>query len=130
MQEIIVKPVELPQVSDFTAPMLDALTKALGVNRNVMASDKQIQKAYELLPDLLTDIPAELRNGGMMRICVAVASGLFDSALNYIWNAAILELLQKVRIFGIHIILQSIDRDFDEAKLLNMQDYRASVPSA
>lgn len=57
-----------------------------------------------------------------MRMCVAVATGLFDSAINYAWNAAIVELRDKVRRFGIHIIPQIIDKDFDEKKLLDMQD--------
>ncbi len=57
-----------------------------------------------------------------MRMCVAVASGLFDSAINYAWNAAVVELRDKVRRFGIHIIPQIIDKDFDEKKLQDMQD--------
>lgn len=114
--------VNLPAVGAFTAPMLDALTNALGVRRDVLASDGQIQNAWQNLPQLLNGIPAELRDEGIMRMCVAVATGLFDSAVNYAWNAAIIELREKVRRFGIHIVPQIIDKDFDENKLMNMQD--------
>ena len=55
-------------------------------------------------------------------MCVAVASGLFDAAVNYAWNAAIIELREKIRRFGISVIPQIIDKDFDENKLLDMQD--------
>ena len=55
-------------------------------------------------------------------MCVAVATGLFDSAINYAWNVAIIELRDKVRHFGIHIIPQIIDKDFDEKRLMDMQD--------
>lgn len=37
--------VTLPAVGGFTAPMLQALTDALGINRNVLATDAQIQNA-------------------------------------------------------------------------------------
>ena len=114
--------VTLPAVGGFTAPMLQALTDALGINRNVLATDAQIQNAWQNLPQLLNSIPPEKRDEGIMRMCVAVASGLFDSAVNYVWNAAIIELREKVRKFGINIIPQIIDKDFDEEKLMDMQD--------
>jgi hypothetical protein len=56
-------------------------------------------------------------------MCVAVASGLFDSAINYAWNAAVIELRNKVRKFGIHIIPQIIDSNFDEKRLVEQTDY-------
>jgi hypothetical protein len=122
MKELAATNVTLPAVNGFTAPMLESLTKALGIRRDVLASDAQINNAWQNLPTLLNSIPPELRDEGIMRMCVAVATGLFDSALNYIWNAAVIELRRKVRQFGIHIIPQIIDKDFDEKKLMDMQD--------
>ena len=119
---LVVSQVQLPVVSTFSAPMLTALTAALGIDRSVLASDIQIQNAWQNLPQLLSNIPPHLRTEGVMRMCVAVATGLFDSAINYAWNAAVVELRDKVRRFGIHIIPQIIDKDFDEKKLLDMQD--------
>ena len=120
--QLVLSPVQLPTVSTFSAPMLTALTDALGIDRSVLASDIQIQNAWQNLPQLLSNIPPHLRTEGVMRMCVAVATGLFDSAINYAWNAAVVELRDKVRRFGIHIIPQIIDKDFDEKKLLDMQD--------
>lgn len=120
--QLVLSPVQLPTVSTFSAPMLTALTTALGIDRSVLASDSQIQNAWQNLPQLLSNIPPHLRTEGVMRMCVAVATGLFDSAINYAWNAAVVELRDKVRRFGIHIIPQIIDKDFDEKKLLDMQD--------
>ena len=114
--------VTLPAVNQFTNPMLDSLTEAIGINRNVLASEQQIGTAWSNLPQLLTAIPPEKRDEGIMRMCVAVASGLFDAAVNYAWNAAIVELRRKIRVFGINIIPQIIDSDFDESKLLDLQD--------
>ena len=55
-------------------------------------------------------------------MCVAVATGLFDSAVNYIWNSAVTELREKVKRFGIAVIPKIIDRDFDETKLFDLKD--------
>lgn len=114
--------VNLPTISNFSAPMLSALTAAMGIDRTVLASDQQIATAWTNLPQLLNEVPPELRDEGLMRMCIAVATGLFDSALNYAWNASILQLRQKVRNFGLGIIPQIIDKDFDEVKLLDLRD--------
>jgi hypothetical protein len=115
-------PVALPAVTGTTGPMLEALTTALGVERQVLAADSQIAHAWANLPRLLDRIPPEHRNETLARMCVAVASGLFDSAINYAWNAAIVELRQKVRRFGMTVIVPIIGRQFDEVVLLDMKD--------
>jgi hypothetical protein len=55
-------------------------------------------------------------------MCVAVATGLFDSAINYAWNAAVIELRSKVRRFGLSVVPQIIGEPFDEAALLDLKD--------
>ena len=87
-----------------SAPSLDLITKALGVPRDILANDEEIQEAWWGLPRRLNQIPAELRSESLARMCVAVASGLFDAAINYVWNASITELRNKVHHFGVHIV--------------------------
>ena len=53
-------------------------------------------------------------------MCVAVATGLFDSAINYAWNAAVIELRGKVRQFGLTVIPQVTGRPFNEAALVDL----------
>lgn len=114
--------VSLPAVIEVTGPMLTALTAALGVERAIIAADSQIHHAWSNLPRLLSRIPAEHRSETLARMCVAVAAGLFDSAINYAWNAAILELRAKVRRFGLTVVPQVINKPFDEAALLDLRD--------
>jgi len=57
-------------------------------------------------------------------MCVAVSTGLFDGAMNYIWNAAILNLRTKVRNFGLPIVAQILQSDFEEKHLVELQDSR------
>ncbi len=114
--------VNLPAVLTSTSPVLDQLTEALGVSRNVLASADEIQHAWAELPRVLTKIPPELRTAQHVRMCVAVAAGLLDAAINYAWNSAILELQRKVRDFGVHIVPQVIGKAFEEKTLVELKD--------
>lgn len=115
--------VKLPAVSRLTGSMLEQLTEALGVPRDVVALDDQIEEAWDRLPRLIRRIPPHLRDDKIVKACIAIASGLFDSAINYIWNAAIVELRQKVRRFGLHVVPQILDdKSFDENSLLDLKD--------
>lgn len=114
--------VALPATAGLTGPMLSSLTSALGVDRSVLASDDQIEHAWTNLPRLLSRIPPEQRSETLVRMCVAVATGLFDSAVNYAWNSAIVELRAKVRRFGLSVIPQITGKPFDEAALVDLKD--------
>ena len=115
--------VHLPAMSANTLPVLDQLTKALGIPREILASQSEIETAWTNLPGILKKIPPALRTEGMARMCVAVASGLFDSAINYIWNCSIIELREKVKRFGLNVVEQITGKtSFDEQALLDLKD--------
>jgi hypothetical protein len=115
--------VSLPNISTQSSSMLAKLTTALGVPRGVLASEEQIQHAWSQLPRLLKEIPPDLRDTRIVKMCVAVASGLFDAGINYVWNAAVVELREKVRRFGIAVVPQVLDdKSFDEDSLLDLKD--------
>lgn len=115
--------VNLPAVMGNTLPVLDQLTDALGVPRDILASDTEIQTAWNNLPGVMNKIPPALRTEGLARMCVAVAAGLFDSAINYIWNTSIIELREKVKRFGLPVVEQLLSKqNFDEQALLDLKD--------
>ena len=115
--------VNLPAVISNTMPAISALTESLKVPRDLLASDEEIQAAWTNLPRLLRKVPPDLRTEELVRMCVAVASGLFDSAINYVWNASIIELREKVKRFGLNAVQQLINKsDFDEQALLDLKD--------
>jgi hypothetical protein len=115
--------VRLPDISPLSSPMLAQVTAALGVPRDVLAGDGQIEYAWSQLPRLIQRIPPALRDERIIKMCVAVASGLFDAAISYVWNAAIVELREKVPRFGIAVIPQVLDdKSFDEERLLDLKD--------
>lgn len=112
----------LPAVSEFTEPMLQNITGALNVDRDFLATESQIQSVWNDFPKLLSKIPHEKRNEAIMSMCIAVAAGLFDSAINYAWNATITELRNKVIQFDIHFIPRISGKSFDNNKMMNMRD--------
>lgn len=107
--------VKLPAIINNTNDVLDQLTTMLGVPRDLVASASEIQSAWNNLPEILNKIPPALRNEGMVRMCIAVSCGLFDSAINYVWNTAIIELREKIRRFGLNVVQQITTKaGFDE----------------
>jgi len=114
----------LPELPTTVLPAITALTTALGIPRSVLASDEEIEYAWRDLPRELREIPSPLRGELIARMCVAVSTGLFDGAMNYIWNAAVLQLRTKVRNFGLPIVAQILQSDFEEKHLLELQDSR------
>ena len=125
MNELVVKEdVNLPALPNTVLPAIAELTAALGIPREVLASQEEIEYAWRDLPRELREIPGDLRGELVARMCVAVSTGLFDGAMNYIWNAAILQLRQKIRNFGLAVVAQILQNDFEEKNLLELQDSR------
>lgn len=122
LQRALVSPVSLPGVTHETSSIVERLTTALGVPREILASDGDINQAWRELPEVLNKIPPHQRDPILARMCVAASVGLLDSAINYAWNAAMIELRNKVRSFGIHVVPQITNKAFDEKTLLELQD--------
>ena len=116
--------VTLPALTNSVMSTIGSLTSALNIPRDVLASDDDISHAWKNLPRELKEIPAPLRDELIARMCVAVSAGLFDGAMNYVWNAAILQLRQKVRIFGLAVVPQMLQQQFEEKDLLDLTDSR------
>ena len=118
-----VKPeVNLPALPQQMFSDIASLTSALGIPREVLAPDEEIAYAWQDLPRELRAIPPQLRGELIARMCVAVRAGLFDGAINYIWNATILHLRQRMRDFGLPVVSQILQQRFEEGDLLELQD--------
>ncbi len=114
----------LPSLPEQVMPAINELVASLGIPREMLASDEEIEYAWRDLPRELKQIPPDLRGELIARMCVAVSTGLFDGAVNYAWNAAILHLRDKVRNFGLPVVAQILEEDFEEKHLLELQDSR------
>lgn len=123
MQLIEKEKVLLPKDISLSAfPLIEEITTALGVPRDVLASDEEIFYGWQNLPRELVNVPKELRGPLLARMCVATSVGLFDGAINYIWNASIDNLRKKVRNFGYNVVGQLLGKKFEEKDLLDLKD--------
>lgn len=114
--------ISLPSVTPAVSGLLTELTSALGVPREVLASDEEIENAWANLPSILKKIDPTLRDAQIAKMCVAVATGLFDGAINFVWNASVSSLRQKVWAFGLNVVSQIRGASFKEEELLNLKD--------
>ena len=124
MNEIVIsiKEEKIPSLPTMVIPAINELIKYLKIPREVLASDEEISYAWQDLSRELKNIPVDLRGELIARMCVAVSAGLFDGAMNYIWNAAIIKLRDKLKIFGLPIIANILEKDFEEKNLVELQD--------
>lgn len=74
--------IKLPAVIESTLPALTVLTNSLGVPREILASDEEIEAAWTGLPRVLQKIPPQHRTEELAKMCIAVSVGLFDGAIN------------------------------------------------
>lgn len=112
----------LPDALEATLPQLNSIMSAFNLPREIIASDSEIAYAWRELPREIMRIPPELRDGLIVRMCVATSVGLFDGAINYIWNAVIITLKRKVKNFGLALVAQTLSKKFDEEDLNNYMD--------
>lgn len=106
-------------------PALDhvgGIIENLNLPRNIIASNREIEYAWGELPREIERIPEELRDELIVRMCIATSVGLFDGAINYIWNATVIALRKKVVNFGLSLVAQTLDRKFEEIDLLDLRD--------
>jgi len=116
------KEIKLPAIKQNSSLIISDLTNALNISRNILASDDEIDYAWGNLPKLLSKILPELRTERIAKMCIAISTGLFDSAINYIWNESIIELRNKIRRFGLNVVQQIDSNGFDEKNLLDLKD--------
>lgn len=116
------KELTLPKVETGTLPAIKEIVTALNVPREVLASEQSIVYAWRELPRELSGIPEDLRDELLARMCVATSVGLFDGAINYVWNASVNNLRKKVKHFGYNVVGQILQKKFEENDLYDMKD--------
>lgn len=117
-----IKRQNLPEVMHNTLPSIGNILQSFGLPREVIASNEEIESAWRELPREISRIPPELRDGLIARMCVATSVGLFDGAINYIWNAVILNLRTRAKNFGLGYISQVLNKKFEEEDLNDLMD--------
>lgn len=115
--------IQLPDVLQSTIPQVNELLDLFNLPREVLASDEEIFYAWRELPREIKKIPPELRNELIVKVCIASSVGLFDGAINYIWNATIISLRSRLKNFGIGSVAQALNKTLsDESDIDELMD--------
>lgn len=113
---------ELPDALETTIPHIEQLINLFNLPRNIVASNEEIFYAWRDLPREISRIPAELRDELIVKMCIASSVGLFDGAINYIWNATIITLKTRLKNFGLGVVAQILDKTITEDDLNELMD--------
>ena len=72
---------------------------------NILASDYERSMLQASLPMLLKSMPGDLKKNAtyLSKFVAASAIGLYDAALNYLWNEVIVSLREKVKLYGLDL---------------------------
>ncbi len=115
--------INLPALNDVDSEtIVDQITSSLGFPRNVLASNEEIELVWHPLKKELNSIRLEYRHELLARMVVAIRVGLFSSAVNEMWNTAIIVIRQKIKDFGLEEANQFLAFNLDDRKFKELKD--------
>ena len=78
-------------------------------SNNVIASLDERENIMNLLPTVIEKLPPEQKRNAMYlsRFVAGAAIGLFDAALNYIWDEVVVNLREKIVFYGLDIFFDN-----------------------
>ena len=93
---------------------------------NVLVDVKQRIKVIQNVPSIVDSIPIEQRKESLYisKFIAACGAGLFDSALNYIWNETIENLKKKIAVFDLEYFKSSIKDEDKKNKIKTIDDLK------
>jgi hypothetical protein len=118
---------QLRDISQFVEGVSDGLFRYLSYldlpADHVLVDNKERAKAIFLLPDALSrlDITQRKRAYYISKFVASCGAGLFDAALNYLWDETILNLREKVIKYDLNYFYDSI-KGLDREKYQNETD--------
>ena len=112
----------LPVIATKSEDVINDLTVLLNVPRNLLPPKDKIENVLQQLPELLSNIRENFRDERLIKMCIAIGVGLFDSAVNYIWNQTITEIRNRIILFGLDVVKQLKNKEYTEENIDTMQD--------
>jgi hypothetical protein len=112
----------VPTVYDKSEDIITDLIRFVGVPRDLLPPRDRIENALKQLPPLLSSIREDLRDERLAKMCIAIGVGLFDSAINYVWNQTVIEIRKRIIIFGLDVVRQLKSKEYTERDIDNLQD--------
>jgi len=93
-------------------------------NDNILIDIKERGIVVQNIPNIVESIPLEKRNKSLYisKFIAACGAGLFDAAINYIWNETIENLKEKIALFDLEYFKSSIKDEGKKAKIKSIED--------
>jgi hypothetical protein len=93
---------------------------------NILVDVNQRKKVIENLPAIVETISAKDRSSSyyISKFVAACSSGLFDAALNYIWDETINNLRKKIDLFDLEYFKSTLDDDDVKKKIKTLEDLK------
>lgn len=114
--------VQLGNLVDVSDDYVSKVTDIIGVPRDVLPTKSQIQTVCSLLPREIMMIPPAKRDALILKMCIASSVGLFDGAINYIWDSVVINLRDLIRKVGFNNVGSVTGKDFTETTLKELND--------
>lgn len=107
-------------------PKLDGLSEGLSEyldllglpNKNILVEMNERGRVIKNLPDIVLSLPPEILRNCLYisKFTAACAVGLFDAALNYLWDEVVVNLRKKVTEFDLEYFFDSTITNADKRK--------------
>lgn len=117
--------VELTNSSDTYSAGLGKYLRNLGLPaENILVPVKEQRKVIQTLPDVVAELDAELKASSfyLSKFVAACGAGLFDAALNFVWDETVLQLRTKIAQFDMEYFINSTITDADRRKKFTTPD--------
>jgi hypothetical protein len=94
--------------------------------KGVLVDVSERNKVIQNVPSIVESIPIERRNESLYisKFVAACGAGLFDAALNYVWNETIESLKKKIAVFDLEYFKSSIKDDDKKNKIKTIDDLK------
>ncbi len=112
-------------VDSFQAGLTNYLQKLGLPYQNVLVNIEERTRVLTNLPSVAAEVPSEIRASSLYlsKFLAAVGAGLFDAALNFIWDETVQDLRRKVDQFDLEYFFDSVVTDpTRRAKLNSAED--------
>ncbi len=121
---------ELAESVDAFQIGLEAYLDRLGLpSGSVLVPIRERARVISNLPGVIEDVPSDLRLNShyISKFIAACGAGLFDAALNFLWNETIQDLRMKVARFDLEYFFDSVVTNPDRRRKLKDEDSLAEL---
>ena len=129
-QLIVIEPGDLEKsINGFSTPLSNYLNKLGLPTENILYSVDERKKVLNSLESALSLLPFEEREKAyyLTKFTVAIAVGLFDSALNFLWNETIKALRRMISQYDLEYFFSVLEKVSGKYKKLNSIEEFAEV---